>query len=170
ARRSLLVLDNLETVLAAAERQGVYRVGYEGYGRLLRLIAETAHPSCLLLTSREAPPELAPFGGVPAAERVLELGGLGVVEAQALLARKALAGDDAAWARLVGRYGGNPLALQVVGETIRQVFGGEIAEFLDAPPAGGGGGGFGGGGGRRQEGEAGRAPAGEREAPRVRDA
>ena len=36
----------------------------------------------------------------------------------------------AAWEALVARYGGNPLALRVVGETIDVVFGGDIAAFL----------------------------------------
>ena len=36
----------------------------------------------------------------------------------------------AAWEALVVRYGGNALALQVVGETIADLFGGEIAAFL----------------------------------------
>jgi hypothetical protein len=39
-------------------------------------------------------------------------------------------GDEAAWRALVERYGGNPLALHVVGETISSVFDGEIAAFL----------------------------------------
>ena len=36
----------------------------------------------------------------------------------------------AAWEALVAHYGGNPLALRVVGETIGLVFGGDIATFL----------------------------------------
>ena len=47
-----------------------------------------------------------------------------------LLRDKDLRGDDAAWTDLVARYGGNGLALKVVGETIREIYGGDIAEFL----------------------------------------
>jgi hypothetical protein len=36
-----------------------YRDGLAGYGALLQAIGETRHQSCLLVTSREAPPELA---------------------------------------------------------------------------------------------------------------
>ena len=36
----------------------------------------------------------------------------------------------AAWEALMAHYGGNPLALSVVGETIGAVFGGDIAAFL----------------------------------------
>ena len=43
-----------------------------------------------------------------------------------MLADKQLIGDTQAWVSLVDRYGGNGLALKIVGETIRQVFGGDI--------------------------------------------
>ena len=65
-----------------------------------------------------------------AESRALELRGLGVAEAQALLADKQLNGDTQAWVSLVDRYGGNGLALKIVGETIRQVYDGDIAAFL----------------------------------------
>ncbi len=42
-QRTLLVLDNLEAVLEEGESMGGMRVGYEGYGRLLRRVGETAH-------------------------------------------------------------------------------------------------------------------------------
>jgi hypothetical protein len=53
------------------------------------------------------------------------------LEARALLARKHLSGADADWADLAGRYGSNGLALKIAGESIRQVFAGGIAAFLD---------------------------------------
>src|SRR5207245_392995 len=54
----LLVLDNVETVLEPGQRAGSYRPGFEAYGRLLRELGESPHQSCLLLTSREEPPEV----------------------------------------------------------------------------------------------------------------
>src|SRR6266545_3113317 len=125
AQRSLLILDNLETVLSPGALELRYRAGYEGYGAVLQQLAESAHPGCLVLTSREQP-----LRADARAVRVLRLEGLGVAEARALLGHRALLGDDAAWRALVERYAGNPLALQVVGETISVVFGGEIAAFL----------------------------------------
>lgn len=127
-RPNLLVLDNFETVLEPGQREGRYRDGFAVYGSLLRAIGEARHQSCLLVTSREAPPELAVLAG--ATVRALQLGGLGVREGRTLLADKQLSGSDAEWSDLVGRFGGNGLALQVVGESIQQVFGGDIATFL----------------------------------------
>ena len=77
-RRCLLVLDNSETLFEPGQREGLYRTGMDGYGRLLQAVGETLHRSCLVLTSREAPPELAMLGG---GARELELHGLGCTEA-----------------------------------------------------------------------------------------
>ncbi|MBV9581712.1 MAG: WD40 repeat domain-containing protein, partial [Chloroflexi bacterium] len=126
SRRCLLVLDNSETLFEPGVREVRYRAGMDGYGGVQQAIGETSHLSCLLLTSREAPPELA---FVPGA-RALELHGLGVSEAQALLADKRMNGDAQSWTSLVDRYDGNGLALKIVGETIRQVYAGHVDEFL----------------------------------------
>jgi WD40 repeat protein len=133
-RRCLLVLDNFETVLEPGQHEGRYRDGFAGYGALLRAIGETRHQSCLVVTSREAPPELAVLGG--GGVRRLQLGGLGVPEGQAVLADKQLSGDGEDWANLIARFGGNGLALKVVGESIRQVFDGDIATFLNQAGSG----------------------------------
>ena len=75
ASRCLVILDNLEAILQAGEHAGHYRPGYENYGELLRLAGETAHQSCLLLTSREKPTELAMFEGIRLSVRSLYLSG-----------------------------------------------------------------------------------------------
>src|SRR5207245_1404622 len=133
-RPSLLVLDNFGTLVAPGQREGRYRDGYAGYGRLLQAIGEGRHRSCLVVTSRESPPELDMLGG--GGVRTLQLGGLGVAEAQALLADKRLSGTTDEWAELIARFGGNGLALKVVGESIRQVFDGDIATFLNQAGSG----------------------------------
>ena len=85
-RRSLVVLDNLETLLEEGDATGRYRPGYEGYGRLLRRVAETAHRSCLLITSREKPATLVPLEGIRSPVRTLRLCGLDALACQELLA------------------------------------------------------------------------------------
>jgi len=129
SRRSLLVLDNFETLLEPVQREGRYRDGFAVYGRLLQAIGEAGHQSCLVVTSREAPPELAVLNGD--AVCTLELRGLGVPEGQALLADKHLSGSSENWTALITRFGGNGLALKVVGESIREVFAGDISAFLE---------------------------------------
>ncbi len=129
-RRGLLVLDNLETILVPGASLARYREGYAGYGEVLRRVGESMHQSCLLVTAREGPPELAPLVGERAPVRTLWLGGLVPADGQALLRERGLSGDDVAWEALIAHYGGNPLALRVVGDTIGVVFGGDITAFL----------------------------------------
>jgi hypothetical protein len=49
--RCLLVLDNSETLFEPGQREGRYREGMEGYGRLFQAVGESTHQSCLLLTA-----------------------------------------------------------------------------------------------------------------------
>ena len=125
-RRALLVLDNLETLLQEGEIGGHYRPGFEGYGQVLRRVGETAHQSCLLLTSREKPAGLVPLEGT----RTLRLAGLDAIACEQLLEEKEVVGTPEERARLVEAYAGNPLALKVVAETIVDLFNGEIGPFL----------------------------------------
>jgi len=130
ARRCLLVLDNLETLLASGDREGGYLPGYEGYGRLIGRLAESAHQSCVLLTSREKPREIEPLEGMRAPVRSLGLAGVDEQAAQALLTDKGLSGTPAAWQRLVASYAGNPLALKIVAQAISDLFNGDLDRFL----------------------------------------
>jgi WD40 repeat protein/transcriptional regulator with XRE-family HTH domain len=129
-RRCLIVLDNWETVLTPGDRLGLYRSGFEPYGQLLRLLGGSSTQSSLLVTSREEPAEVGLLAGAHAAVRSFRLGGLGEAASQAILLDKGLHGDAVTWRELVERYGGNALALKMAGQTIGEVFGGDIAAFL----------------------------------------
>jgi transcriptional regulator with XRE-family HTH domain len=108
-KRALLVLDNLEMLLEEGAGTGRMRAGYEGYGRLLRRVAETAHQSCLLLTSREKPSELVPLEGSRTPVRALRLAGLDAGAGAQLLAEKDVVGLPQDRGRLVEVYAGNSL-------------------------------------------------------------
>jgi WD40 repeat protein/DNA-binding SARP family transcriptional activator len=129
-RRCLLILDNAEIILQAKDYAGYYRSGYEGYGQLIRLIGETRHQSCLVLTSREKPQTFAFLEGQRSPVRTLQLINLELEAGKALLQNQGLSGPDNAWSALIERYSGNPLALKVVSETIRDIFEGDMAKFL----------------------------------------
>ncbi len=130
AHRCLLVLDNLETLLVSGDPEGNYLPGYEGYGRLIERLAESAHQSCVLLTSREKPKEIEPLEGTRSPVRSFRLAGVDEQTAQDLLTDKGLSGTPAAWQRLVAGYAGNPLALKIVAQTVSDLFGGELDRFL----------------------------------------
>ena len=130
-QRALVVLDNLETLLEEGEGTGRMRPGYEGYAQLLHRVGETAHQSCLLLTSREKASSLALLEGSRKPVRALRLAGLDAVASEQLLEERELLGSAHDRARLAEVYAGNPLALNIVAQTIVELFGGEIAAFLE---------------------------------------
>src|SRR2546430_914843 len=130
AQRCLVVLDSLETLLQSGDREGNYLLGYEGYGRLIGRLAESAHQSCVLLTSRERPREIEPLEGVRSPVRSLRLTGVDEQAARELLSDKVLSGTPAAWQGLVTSYAGNPLALKIVAQAVSDLFGGDLDRFL----------------------------------------
>jgi len=131
ARRVLLVLDNLEMLLEEGMGTGRMRAGFEEYAHLLRRMGETAHQSCLLLTSREKPADLVPLEGSRSPVRALRLAGLDDRAGAQLLAEKDVVGSPHDLTRLVDMYRGNPLALKIVAQSISELFGGEVFPFLE---------------------------------------
>jgi WD40 repeat protein/transcriptional regulator with XRE-family HTH domain len=128
--RCLLILDNTESILQSGGRAGFYREGYEGYGDLLKRVGEVTHQSCLLLTSREKPKEVASLEGETLCVRSFLLGGLQAVDGQEILKIKGVSASESESSKLVERYAGNALALKVVATTIQDVFCGDISKFL----------------------------------------
>ena len=128
--RCLLVLDNVEAILRSGNRVGQYEEGYEGYGELLRRMGEVTHKSCLLLTSREKPKEVASLEGDALPVRSLRLSGLQEVEGRKIFEVKGLSGCESELRTLTERYAGNALALKVVATTILDLFDGNVSEFL----------------------------------------
>lgn len=127
--RCLVILDNVETILQAGNQPGRYRSGYEQYGELFRMVGESAYQSCVILTSREKPAELAAFEGNEFSVRSLKLAG-SQEAAQALIQAKSLLGSEAQKQQLCQIYGYNPLALKIVATSIQDLFDGEIKLFL----------------------------------------
>ncbi len=133
--RCLLILDNAESILRSGSRAGLYREGYEEYGELFRRIGEATHQSCLVLTSREKPKEVALLEGEALSVRSLLLSGLKVAEGQEILKLKGLSAAEDEWKVMIERYAGNPLALKIVATTIQDIFNGNISEFLQQDTA-----------------------------------
>lgn len=129
--RCLLILDNVESILQSGQPVGNYRPGYEAYGELFQRIGATEHQSCLLLTSREKPAEVAVLEGDALPVRSLQIPGLATADSFGILKTKGLIGSIADRHKLIEHYRGNPLALKIVATSIRELFDGDIAEFLE---------------------------------------
>lgn len=123
--RCLLVLDGLETIL---DQGKTYRSGYEEYGTFLQRLNRTSHQSCILVTSREKPPELI---YEDKNTRCLTVRGLPANNALDLLKSQSLKGQELGLQALIKLYGGNPLALKVAVPLIRDLFGGNVLAYLN---------------------------------------
>ncbi|MFW9261927.1 NB-ARC domain-containing protein [Nostoc sp. CALU 546] len=129
--RCLLVLDNVESVLLGGDYVGQYREGYEEYGEFFRQVGEMPHQSCLILTSRESPKEIVTLEGNNLKVRSLQLSGLEKIAAKSIFVGKGdFLGSEKDWNKLINQYAGNPLALKIVCNTIQEVFGSNISEFI----------------------------------------
>ena len=128
--RCLLVLDNLESLLSSNVRAGVYREEYKGYDELFRRLGETKHQSCLLLTTREKPKQIAALEGEIFPVRTLKLSGFQGESGAEILKKKGLNGSQLQFNKLVRRYDGNVLSLKIVSTTILDLFGGDVQKFL----------------------------------------
>ena len=128
----LLVLDNAESILQGGNRAGDYRQGYEGYGELFRRIGGTVHQSCLVLTSRENPKDIASAAGETFPVRYMQLIGLKLTAGEELFHSLRVSGSEAQEQELIDFYQGSPLALKIVATTIQELFDGDIAQFLQS--------------------------------------
>lgn len=128
--RCLIVLDNVETILQSGGIAGNYREGYEEYTQLIKRIGEVTHNSCLLLTSREKPKDLASLEGQALPVRSLQLSGLEATDGKKIFKIKGVSGSESELITVVERYTGNALALKIVATTIKDVFNGNISAFI----------------------------------------
>jgi WD40 repeat protein/transcriptional regulator with XRE-family HTH domain len=128
-KRCLILLDNFDSVLVRSETdQDV--VSYADYAKFLERLGEVQHRSCLIITSREKPEEVAHLEGIMPV-RIYTLSGIKSSEVQRILKGKGLFGKEDAWDDLTLRYSGNPLALKLISTTIHDVFEGDITAFLE---------------------------------------
>lgn len=129
--RCLVILDNIESILQEGNRVGYYYPGYENYGDLFKRLGETQHQSCLLITSREKPREIAALEGQTLKVRCLPLPGLDTENCQEIIQAKGAYSSSEQWQELIKRYAGNPLAVKIVTTTIYDLFAGNVGKFLE---------------------------------------
>jgi WD40 repeat protein len=128
--RCLIILDNFDVLLQGEQLGGVFQPAYEDYGELLQYVGEIAHNSCVLITSREKPEGIDGMEGDRLPVRTLYLGGLDSAASAKILRQKELAGTEQDLQHLIDYYRGHPLALKIISTSIRDLFDGNIAQFL----------------------------------------
>ncbi len=135
--RCLLIFDNMETILQGTQRAGEYRDGYTAYGDLIRMIGDTDHRSCLIVTSREHPKELLSLQqAVKTAGmvQVYTLQGIDVAEAHQFLQAIDLEPTADELNILLHCCSGNPKILEIVAASVRANYGGSVTTFLENEP------------------------------------
>jgi hypothetical protein len=88
------------------------------------------HQSCFLINSQEQLKEISNLASLTQPVRFWELKGLNPEAAQEILLEKGLNGEPKHAKELIQDYRGNPLALKIVAATIKDVFNGDINEFI----------------------------------------
>ncbi|NJR32471.1 MAG: NACHT domain-containing protein [Chamaesiphon sp. CSU_1_12] len=129
--RCLIIFDNAEAILQAGALAGNYQPQANGYGELFKRIGESAHQSCLVVTSREQFREIRRLQGESSPVRAMQL--LGLQDAAKILNSKGVFGSESEIDWLTCQYHGNPLALEIVAATIKHTFNNSIADFATLP-------------------------------------
>ena len=128
--RCLILLDNIESILAGGDRSGEYLPDYADYGRLLERVCDEKHQSCLVISGREKPSSFTEREGDRLPVRSLQLSGLPFTDACQILTDKGSIGTKIQSQLLIDRLGGNPLALKIVASNIRNLFNNDVSAFL----------------------------------------
>ena len=130
--RCLLILDNLETILQSGDRTGQYKDEYQGFSELFRKIEKTDNESesCLILTTRELPQEIAIKEEKSSSIRLFPVNGLKPEDAENIIKNKSLSGTEDQFKQLVQVYECHPLMIELIIPVINKVYKGRIADFL----------------------------------------
>ena len=126
--RCLIILDQVENILATGNSLEVYQNGYQIYGELFRQIAQTQHQTCLLLIGNEKPKNIAIWESSSTLIQSLQIQGSTKVCYQILKDKGAI--KSPAWDELIEAYHAHPLAIKIVASMIKELFAGDVSEFL----------------------------------------
>src|SRR6266568_3225111 len=129
-QRCLIILDNVESVLRDSAHVGAYKEGHEGYGVLIKRVAENVHQGCLLLTSREEPKDISTLNSRRI--RPLQLKGLEEDASTQILKEKGVSALTKDESKIITKhYAGNPLALKIVAAAIQDLWAGNVVELIN---------------------------------------
>ena len=129
-KRCLVVLDNVESILQAGNRSGLYLAGYEAYGQMCARVSDESHQSCLVVTGREKPNGMTLREGADLPVRSWQLGGLPIEAAQQILTDKGITASLSDQKNLINYASGSPLTLKLLATNIKNLFGGDVQAFL----------------------------------------
>ncbi|WP_254174788.1 ATP-binding protein [Planktothrix pseudagardhii] len=125
-KKCLIILDDVQNIFTPGEFAGQYQPEYHSYQNFFTLITETQHQSSLILISQEQCGEMESLDEELYPVKCLELPGLYDTQ---ILNHKGLENDES-WLTLINLYEGNPSYLKSIAILIKNIFDGDVAEFL----------------------------------------
>lgn len=128
--KSLIVFDNMESIMGIGENSGNINTEFAGYDKMLKRILEESSKSTIIVSGRE---KLELGHRYDSKYKLWKLNGINVEQAKKMLRSFDLNGTESEWIRFVETYSGNSLTLKIVASEIKYSFNKEIAAFLNAP-------------------------------------
>ena len=127
SRPCLMMFDGVEAILQPKTLSGRYLPDRENYAEFFKIVVETVHQSCVIVTSNENF-NITTQSDSQSAVRSLKLSGLSPSEAVSLLESQVDITDIPL--PLVEYYRGNPEILIAAARIIRELFNGNAREFM----------------------------------------
>jgi NB-ARC domain len=129
-KRCLIILDNLQDIFTPQQLAGRYQPENQDYQTFFQMITEIEHQSCIILISQEKCQEMISLDTELYPSHYLELFGLDEFYPTDYLLKKGEFDMEEAWLRSINLYEGNPKFLQSVNTLIKDVFDGDVSEFI----------------------------------------
>lgn len=124
-----IIFDDVEKLFAPGKLAGQYKSGYANYRDFFQLFATVPHQSCLLLISREKIAEILKLETENYPVETLILGSLGAAAKE--ICQKHQLVNQEFWEKLINNYQGNPQWLDIIATTIKELFSGQVVEFME---------------------------------------
>ena len=125
-QRCLIILDDVQELFTTGQFAGQYKTEYKDYKTFFTMMTEIEHQSSLILISQEQCQEMISLDEELYPVKCLELQGLDNTEILKKLGLK----DEKSWFKLINLYEGNPVYLKDIASLIKNIFLGEVSEFL----------------------------------------
>jgi hypothetical protein len=125
-KKCLIILDDVQNIFLPGQFLGQYQTEYQDYQNFFTMITEVEHQSHVILISQEQCPEMECLDEDLYPIKCLELSGLSDVN---ILKNTGLK-DEELWSNLINLYEGNPMYLKDVSILIKDIFDGNVADFL----------------------------------------
>ncbi|MBD2293082.1 AAA family ATPase [Anabaena sphaerica FACHB-251] len=127
-KRCLIILDDLENIFIHRQYSGKYKHEHQDYQTFLQMITVIEHQSSIILISQEKCQEMISLDSELYPSHCLELSGLGDAATE-ILKNQGLKNQEV-WLELINLYETHPKYLHYISILIKDVFQGEVSEFL----------------------------------------